>query len=331
MFTPINSSDTVNGNLNDSGAATHRESSAHSDRPATTIASTHLGRGDTTKKLIVKGKKRNSTAMASSNNKRRQISILNDDLQVRKDSMDVELDALIGQTLTPTNLENFTSAASKKRKVASQLDPTAILASASGGEMASSTAAKPVVVYCSRTSMDALDSTSLTTSVECAKASDGKGFTLYQGPSSTASFSSSIAFTKPVNDQPMLAGIELTKGSGETMSSSRRSARLKQVGESKTEVSRMFKSPEPIETLLVVDDAGIGANFRGFDMVELHESSESDTEIRSNTPPSRGYKLNTRAVDELEDYGGALLSDADKRALGRLVSCSNFPPPKYLC
>lgn len=312
MFTPINSSDAVTGSPEGSSVSAQEESGAPSS--ATTVASAYLGRGDVSKKPMTKGRKRKSTADAPSKTKRRQKSDLNDSLKVHKAGIEDELTSINYENLTPANFKASSSKASKKKTTASHSASAATSVSTGVDELAS-TAAKPIPVYSSKTTMDALDTTSVPTSVECAKASDGQGFTLYQGPSSTASYSSSIAITKPTISKEQQA----SQISGEAGPSNRRSARLKKAANVQTKHSQLRRSSVSFDNPLAVDE--MEEIFSDIEMVDLAESNESEPEMRPNTPPQRGRKLNTRDVDELEDYGGALLSDADKRALGTANSC----------
>lgn len=55
------------------------------------------------------------------------------------------------------------------------------------------------------------------------------------------------------------------------------------------------------------------------EIVDLREATENDATRRSPTPPARERKRNMREVDAQEDYGGALLSEAERQLLGMVL------------
>lgn len=327
MFTPVNSSDAQRSSQDGPRAAAEEESVAPDYHAATTAASAYLGLVDPAKKLITKSKKRGSNARDPSKTKRRQTSKVDDDLRVHKAGVEDELDAINHEIISPATFES--SLSKSKKSMASKLPSTATSVSNSVDELAS-TAAKPIAVFISKTTMDALDTTSMQTSIQHAKASDGQGFTIYQGSSSTASYLTSAATTKSViaNEQQTLTGSIPSRVSGGP--SNRHSARLERVPDAQNELSQIRRSSGPFENDYVVAD-DIGDVLSEIDMIDLVEMNESESEFRTNTPPRRGCKMNSRDVDELEDYGGALLSDADKRALGTPSSCSALPSVTCVC
>lgn len=60
-----------------------------------------------------------------------------------------------------------------------------------------------------------------------------------------------------------------------------------------------------------LDEAALG---------DLVVESEEESTQRILTPPPRSHKQNMRDVDEYEDYGGALLSSAERRFLGKICN-----------
>lgn len=74
------------------------------------------------------------------------------------------------------------------------------------------------------------------------------------------------------------------------------------------------------------------ADFDEDTLAECWMAEEPASIERSPTPPYRDRKLNLRDVDPHEDYGGALLSDADQRLLGMAEVVDrtfNYPLYKY--
>lgn len=321
-FTPINSSDAVTGtDIHDTAIqeGNPQVASNHDDAATTTVASAYLGRGELPKKCTTKSRKRTANEDASSRTKRRQKSNIDVGLKVSKAKIDGEQGAINNEGDSPATFQTMSTKPSKDRFAARQLASTTTLVSTAMDEH-SSTAANPISVYAPTTTMEALDTTSLPTSVECAKASDGQGFTLYQGPSST--YSSSVAISNPATARKQLQTLSTNltgeggaKGNSETRASNRRSARLKNAADVQIDAADRAELSGSVQLPIIVDD--FEEEFPDIDMANFGESNVSEGEPRPNTPPARGRKLNTRDVDELEDYGGALLSEADRRALGR--------------
>lgn len=308
-FTPINSSDAITDNPDGTNIISQEDLVAPSHLAPTTIASTYLGRGEPAKKPAAKSKKRASTAVSQPKTKRRQTS---SGFNVSKASVMEELDVTQHDTFTTAPLE---SSSSKPDHSIASLPTPATSVSTTSDELVSALV-KPISVYSSKTTMDALGRPLASTSVEYAKARDGQGFTLYQGSSSAASYSSSIAPTISLMgtdlDATIARGQRAAQGSGESASNHRRSARLKKTAKVLDEATPITLSDEL--SLGIDDDEEF---FSDIEVIDLVESNETEPEFRPNTPPKRGHKLNTRDVDELEDYGGALLSDADRQALSR--------------
>lgn len=321
-FTPINSSDTINDSPGSYATASNEESTAPNDEASSTVASAYLGRGDVSRKAATKGKKRSSTTAAPSKAKRRQTSDFNDDLKVIKAGSADRSDDVNNETLVPATSQAASSKSSEETAHTATKPASAGAPVSTTVDELASTAAKPISVYSSKTTMDALDSTSVRTSVQFAKASDGQGFTLLQGISSAVSYSSSVAIAKPLmaEKQPSSGRTKKRAGqhSDEAGTSNRRSARLKKAFDVPTGSPQSSDSIGSPRLPLIVGD--FEEDFDDIDMEELTGIDDNEPEFRPNTPPNRGRKLNTREVDELEDYGGALLSEADRRALGRTGS-----------
>lgn len=319
-FTPINSSHAVNDGPDDPRTTGKDHIASASHNIATTVVSTYLGRGEATKKLTAKGRKRTSTANPPTKTKRRQVSIVDEGLSVSKpgDGKSIIQHHAFDPAISQASSVNL----SETQFTATQSTSFAPPVSTALGELAS-TASKPISVHSSKTTMNALNTASVPTSVEIAKASDGQGFTLYQGPSSTASYSSSVSMSNPnVANERYASSVtnkRAAQGSGRAGTGSRRSARLKTLADVQSFTPQLEEFPQSSEGPLDFDDEG-EENFGDIEIVDMAESHENEVEFRPNTPPNRGRKLNTRDVDELEDYGGSLLSDADRRALSRTTS-----------
>ncbi|KAK3699849.1 hypothetical protein LTR37_016264 [Vermiconidia calcicola] len=86
------------------------------------------------------------------------------------------------------------------------------------------------------------------------------------------------------------------------------------------------RKPTPIltpnEGFIDIDDADEA------DMIDLTNAAEEPVALRPPTPPPRERKLNMREVDKHEDYGGALLSEAEKQLLKDIKATNNPDAPK---
>lgn len=137
-----------------------------------------------------------------------------------------------------------------------------------------------ISVYAPKTSMDVFDSTSIRTSVDSVKAGGNLGCTLYQRAPSSDSMPNVVDFSTPLLP---LASIQGIHGSG----------------------NNDYESS--LDETALVDLA-----------MAIEDDSVDDEEVnhRPKTPPPRSHKQNMRDVDEHEDYGGALLSYAERQLLG---------------
>lgn len=392
-FTPINASNAGSAALSDNRS---RGRGGASDGTSTrTVASDYLGREEDLpaaplpKKTNTKEKKRAATTGESSRTKkRRKSSNVDDGLHVTKSRAGDHQSSQSNHDDNPqkTAKPKKKSTATKQAKKASA---TVSKYNADDGGLAT----KPVSVYAQATSMDALDSTSARTSFDSVKANAGQSFTLYQGPSSTASFSSSIEISQPwlntaskktkassinqlptpqpsddfqilsddddifyehVTAQEKSAERKLTTkfqndsvlqdSNGRPTSSprdfdegNRRSTRPKK--EVNYAVEQSFPTidltedvqPKPQNQAVSKstrrqipsppDDEGEFGELLEDEAVEVtKEVEEAVEERRPHTPPPRGRKQNIREVDEDEDYGGALLTDAERKLLGECRS-----------
>ncbi|KAK4506490.1 hypothetical protein PRZ48_000222 [Zasmidium cellare] len=202
-FTPINAS--ASGGISTSQSQLEGSTGAIDQHPTRTVVSEYLGREEDLpaaplpKKTNTKGKKRAATAGdASKSNKRRRSSNVDDGLRITKSRGEDE------QSSKSKDGDKFAKPSKPKKKTnaTKQSKKTSDTVSSSNAETGN-VATKPVSVYAQATSMDALDSTSARTSFDFVKANAGQSFTLYQGPSSTSSFQSSVQYSQPLlNSSP---------------------------------------------------------------------------------------------------------------------------------
>jgi hypothetical protein len=278
----------------------------------TTVASDYLGRTSDgsliasavqAKKAPAKGKKRAPTARESQASKRQRTVSVKDDMTVTK-----------AGPATATEQSAPLKPNQKKKRAGGKATKSVNLVSTSLDEPAS-TAVKSIPVFAQATSMDALDTTSIRTSFDLAKANGGSG-TLYRRPSCAVSLSNSVECAKPLWDVQIVN----PRGQAPNKPSRRGPSSLQAVDE-----SLVFDAPLQLDDdSPYVQNAEARHSDAEFDDVEdadlerVADAIEEETNLaRPATPNKRERKLNMRDVDEDEDYGGALVSRKDRQILGR--------------
>ncbi|SMQ49880.1 unnamed protein product [Zymoseptoria tritici ST99CH_3D7] len=286
--------------------------SAESENTPTTIASQYLGRTNNevavpakppARKTRSQGKKRSSNERDSRTPKRQRTSSVKDCLAVTKAGAAPKSDR--PAPLKPNQ---------KKKRTSSKPTPSSTKVSTITAE-SEATAAKPISIYAPSTSMDALDSTSIATSYGFVKANGGSGI-LYQGPSSTASFSSGVENAMPLWD---------THGTSRRREAPSSSAQRGSPSFDHASDTSQFQPAHLIghdEAIVqpgefYVSDEEFG-DIESAALEELADAIEETTIVTPATPNKRERKLNMRDVEENDDYGGALMSFTDRQILDNL-------------
>lgn len=369
-FTPINAS--VQQGAHAAQLATEQQQSSSATRlQQLSVAASYPGRTETeqdalivsqplhgpgTKKATGKGKKRASTSGAAPKAKRRKSSNISDNLSVTKASAHEADGALIAPKATKSK---------SKRKAAVSGTDHDILDAAD--------TYNPVAVYTPATTVGSLHSTRQPTSLDAVRAGSGYGHTVYDiGRTPTTSIANINVMTpslsravegKPISSStrchrpgvvhsrpvPQIEEDDDTDMIIDSLPTSALQVELAGDRQLPTPVnsdpapantrkqpSRISKNVATVQTeedfLELIDSDDDDA------MDELAEAAEDSAVQREPTAPTRTVKQNMRTVDEHEDYGGALLSEAENKLLEELRAGSQvatnkpivrkpFPPP----
>ena len=199
---------------------------------------------------------------------------------------------------------------------------------------------RPLPVYVQPTSMDMIPSSGQQTSMEAVRSAAGPGCTLYNSRTPTSA-ASAIDITQPWLS---VANLDRTRPAINTRVLRPRHDKIDpatvqgfrsanaSTSASRSRLPTPFASDSaPEETLAHANDpptrrdtlAGFtqGDEFIDIDdhdeadLIDLTTAVEESVAIRERTPPFRERKQNIRAVEEHEDYGGALLTDTEKQHL----------------
>lgn len=315
---PSNDPETHHDPTDDRGASQQRSKS---------VASEYLGRGQSeheaapvteilqglsARKTGRKSNRRARTASAAPKAKRRKSSVP-DTMAVSKSTTQV---SMIDQP------SRYTRAKTKTKPAETVKHPDV-------DQVCMPTEGQIVPVYSQSTSMDSVRFTPQTTSMQAVRAASRPGQTVYKSDEIKTSTEAGVEFIQPwLNHATATASTSsITKeplGPHPALSSMPTHAGLE------AELSASRESPDVLSELDVLDDEV---------MADLAAAVEQDTTHRNRTPPPRLHKQNVKEVDEHDNYGGALLDEAEKKFLNGLRAASvkknqpvpvvrqSFPPP----
>ena len=353
-FTPINASARPAGSAH-SGIG-NAEAAHHVSQPqAKSLVSVSLGRGESeptppavtqalhgpgTKKTGGKSKKRASKSTTSSRSKRRKSSEISDSMPVTKAEAKGK-----GTAKQPSK---GSKTKSKRKEVVADVDenvaPEAINATS-------------VPVFAQPTSMDSVRSMPQTTSLDAVRAAPSHEYTLYNSAQAANAPPSGVDSTQPWLNAAAHATLATpgsnTKRRRPSAAQPPRLSRLEEEDEFDTLVASLPDQvaqkpskgkhlPKQLPTAANFDPALSSARKQPArkvqkvlaqpidqDVIDLDDSDdeamahlaeavEESVTRREPTLPPRNAKQNMRAVDEQEDYGGGLLSEAEKQLLNGL-------------
>ncbi|CAK3996301.1 Hypothetical predicted protein [Lecanosticta acicola] len=306
------------------------------------VASEYLGRGQeqpheqlaaSSKKGNANSKKRAAPARGASNSKKRRTSSVKDVLTVRKSA---DERPLVPEDYSVKARSDAAKPAKTKKQSSKGKHAHVGEAVSVEKDQSAPTATKPISVYAPTTSMNALDSTPAQTSFNSIKENAGKSFTLYSGTESSSSAPTNVAFSQrwlPPTFEYRSVGLDSSqnqsRGSDENDNDRSKDTTGSRADEpilvrdadcdprrspgltKATNFLPSISSDEfhDIEELIDVDDE---------DLVNFAKSVEQAVGDWPSTPTKRARKDNIRDVDEHEDYGGALLTQAEKDVIKQM-------------
>ncbi|KAK5125061.1 hypothetical protein LTR85_001252 [Meristemomyces frigidus] len=370
-FTPINAAVQPAAQSTDTAGEQQASSSTTGTRTKT-VAADYLGlggleqpapivsqalHGPRTKKATGKGKKRATASNAAPKAKRHKSGDVSESMSVTKAGAHVQADA-----------QPAPKAVGAKSKL------KAAVPDADEDDADATETARPVAVYAPTTTVGSLQSTPQTTSLDAVRATSGYGHTVYK--SDIAPTSRHTGFTiaqtwlnNAVEGQPVVTGSNTRLGHPSTVQPSRVSPMEEeddsdmivdslpsQLSHGKLDSARQLPTPinsdpaptkvrkqpsrksKKVPTVQTDEDFLELVDSDDEAIAELAEAVEEIAARRERTPPPRTVKQNTRAVDEHEDYAGALFSEAEKQLLDELRASTQvttnkpivrkpFPPP----
>ncbi|KAK4549380.1 hypothetical protein LTR36_006377 [Oleoguttula mirabilis] len=371
-FTPINAAVQQEVPATQTSGGEQATSSTTRSRPKT-VAAEYLGCGETeqaapvvsqalhgpgTKKATGKGKKRASTTSAASKAKRRKSNDVSDSMSVSKGSAHQQEDAQQAPKAAKAKTKRKATVPNTDQDAADTTETT-----------------RPLPVYAPATTVGSLHSRPQTTSLDGVRAASGYGHTVYNGGLTPITVQTGIKTTQPqLNNASEDHSVAARSSTRHRRTSVVQPSKLAPVEEeddldmiieslpsqvSRKTVAGKRQLPTPVnsdpgslnirkqpsrkskEVLSIQTDEDFLELVDTDDddaMADLAEAVEETAVRRERTPPPRTVKQNTRAVDEYDDYGGALFSEAEKQLLDELRASTqdstnkrivrkSFPPP----